>query len=120
MCIRDRTSLDGYDAVVLGSAVYVGHWLQPALGLVDRCGAEFAGRPVWLFTSGPVGEQSGKLAHSMVSAPVELPRLAEATGFKEHQIFFGKLSPKSLPLAQRLSLLAVSYTHLTLPTIYSV
>lgn len=34
------TTLGGYDAVVLGSAVYAGHWQQPALDLVDRCRAE--------------------------------------------------------------------------------
>src|SRR6266704_4046397 len=28
--------IDGYDAVVLGSAVYAGHWLKPARELVDE------------------------------------------------------------------------------------
>lgn len=27
--------VNGYDAVVLGSAVYAGHWLKPALELVE-------------------------------------------------------------------------------------
>ena len=48
--------IDGYDAVVLGSAVYAGHWLKPAQELVDRWAGALTGRPVWLFSSGPVGD----------------------------------------------------------------
>jgi menaquinone-dependent protoporphyrinogen oxidase len=36
--------VDGYDAVVLGSAVYAGHWLKPARELVERHAGELAGR----------------------------------------------------------------------------
>jgi hypothetical protein len=46
----------GYDAVVLGSAVCAGHWLAPAKELVDRAAGALAGKPVWLFSSGPVGD----------------------------------------------------------------
>ncbi len=98
-------TVGGYDAVVLGSAVYAGHWQRPALDLVDRCRSEFAARPVWLFSSGPVGKPTGKLYQAMGTDPVELPRLREATGFRAHKILAGKLSPKSLPFVQRLSLL---------------
>lgn len=96
-------TVTGYDAVVLGSAVYVGHWLAPAMDLVARCGDELATRPVWLFTSGPVGKPSGKLATAMGTDPVELPRVRAATGARGHKIFAGKLNPKSLPLGQRIS-----------------
>ena len=48
-------SLDGYDACVIGSAVYVGHWLDPARELVETHARALAGRPVWLFSSGPLG-----------------------------------------------------------------
>ena len=51
--------VDGYDAVVLGSAVYAGHWLEPARELVERHAAALAGLPVWLFSSGPVGDPPG-------------------------------------------------------------
>jgi menaquinone-dependent protoporphyrinogen oxidase len=36
--------VDGYDAVVLGSAVYAGHWLKPARELVERHADGLAGR----------------------------------------------------------------------------
>ena len=49
-------AIDDYDAVVLGSAVYAGHWLTPAKEFVDRCRDALAARPVWLFSSGPIGD----------------------------------------------------------------
>jgi menaquinone-dependent protoporphyrinogen oxidase len=50
--------IDSFDAVVLGSAVYAGHWLKPARELVDRSREALAARPVWLFSSGP--SQAGR------------------------------------------------------------
>jgi menaquinone-dependent protoporphyrinogen oxidase len=105
LALAEVTALDSYDAVVLGSAVYVGHWLRSAMDLVARCRDEFADHPVWLFSSGPVGKPSGRLARQMYTDPVELPLLRDATGFREHKIFPGKLIPKTLPFAQRASLL---------------
>jgi len=49
-------AVEEYDAVVLGSAVYMGRWLKPARELTARSAAALATRPVWLFSSGPVGE----------------------------------------------------------------
>ena len=59
-----------YDAMVLGSAVYTGHWLEPAKELVRRSGDGFAGRPVWLFSSGPVGDPTRELVQKMRADPV--------------------------------------------------
>jgi menaquinone-dependent protoporphyrinogen oxidase len=58
--IRDAglvRSVEGFDAVVLGSAVYMGHWLEPARKLAESFSDELRRVPVWLFSSGPVGEQ---------------------------------------------------------------
>ena len=38
--VEEVTSLDGYDAVVLGSSVYAGHWLRRARVFVDTFEAE--------------------------------------------------------------------------------
>jgi menaquinone-dependent protoporphyrinogen oxidase len=99
------TSVSGYDAVVLGSAVYVGHWLAPAVAFAERFGSSLVATPVWVFSSGPVGAPAAKLTKAMATDPVELPRVAELTGFRAHRIFPGKLNPRSLPLGQRVSLL---------------
>ena len=38
------TTLDGYDAAVLGSGIYVGHWMDSARQLVERHAAALASR----------------------------------------------------------------------------
>ncbi len=48
-------SVTPYAAVVLGSAVYAGRWLDSARRFADRHQAELRVRDVWLFSSGPVG-----------------------------------------------------------------
>jgi len=51
--------LDGFDAVVIGSAVYIGRWMKEATELVERLRPALAGSRVWLFSSGPLGDQLG-------------------------------------------------------------
>ena len=65
-------SLDGYDAVIIGSAVYMGHWLDPAKELVNRFHEALTDRPVWLFSSGPVTWATPPAGHS-TRAPSRSP-----------------------------------------------
>ena len=97
-------SVEDYGAVVLGSAVYTGHWLKEARELVDRQGGALAARPVWLFSSGPVGDPSRWLVKKMGADPVDLPAIVERTKAREHRMFAGKLEASHLGLAQRLAL----------------
>ena len=101
----DVGSLDGYDAVIIGSAVYMGHWLDTAKELVNRFRDTLTGRPVWLFSSGLVGKPSSKLAQSMDQDPADLPGMVEATRARDHRRFAGKLDRKHLSVPQRASLL---------------
>jgi menaquinone-dependent protoporphyrinogen oxidase len=94
-----------YDAFVIGSAIYMGHWLEPAMSFVQRFDTTLARRPVWLFSSGPVGDPTRKLVQKMTADPVELRQLLALTKAREHRILAGKLTGKSLPGPQRLSLL---------------
>lgn len=99
-------SIEGYDAVVLGSAVYTGHWLDPAKDLVARFRHALAARPVWLFSSGPVGDPSRKLVQQMGVDPVDVGDILTATKARGHRMFAGKLDRKNLGFAQRAALLA--------------
>jgi menaquinone-dependent protoporphyrinogen oxidase len=49
LCIEANSvrTLDGYDAVVLGSAVYMKRWRPEARHFLRRFGAELAKRPLW-------------------------------------------------------------------------
>jgi menaquinone-dependent protoporphyrinogen oxidase len=97
-------SLTAFDAVVIGSAVYTGRWQTSAVDLAERVGRELADRPVWLFSSGPVGNPTRKIVQQMGADPVDLPKLMTATGAREHRMFAGRLDRRRLRGLQRLSL----------------
>jgi hypothetical protein len=50
----DMSDFEGADAVVLGSAIYAVHWLEPARRLVQEQAEQLAARPTWLFSVGPI------------------------------------------------------------------
>lgn len=94
---EDVAEVTGYDAVVLGSAVYAGRWLGSAKELVRRCGDQLSERPVWLFSSGPVGAPP-----KPDEDPVDAAAMVVATGAREHRVFAGRLDRQRLGVAERL------------------
>ncbi len=98
------TSLDGYDAVILGSCVYVGHWMDSAVNLVERFAKEITTRPVWLFSSGPVGHEP-----KPEDEPVDVAKLLAATGAREHRVFAGQVDRSRLGLGEKVLLTAVRF-----------
>jgi menaquinone-dependent protoporphyrinogen oxidase len=73
-------AVEEFDAVVLGSAVYMGQWMKLARELAQRSAAALAARPVWLFSSGPVGEPA-----KPVDNPVDVTKILQATRARDHQ-----------------------------------
>ncbi|MEU7785531.1 flavodoxin domain-containing protein [Amycolatopsis sp. NPDC049159] len=51
------SSLEGFDAVVLGSSVHRGQWLDPARKFAESFSDGLRWLPVWLFSRGPVDER---------------------------------------------------------------
>jgi menaquinone-dependent protoporphyrinogen oxidase len=87
-------SLEGYDAFVIGSAAYMFHWLKEASTLVRRNRSTLAGKPVWLFSSGPVGGPTDPQGRDqkVTAVPKEIAELAESIGARDHHVFFGAYS----------------------------
>jgi len=56
-------SLERYAGVVLGSGVYIGRWRKDAATFLKANEGTLARKMVWLFSSGPTGEQD--LAESL-------------------------------------------------------
>jgi menaquinone-dependent protoporphyrinogen oxidase len=54
--VDDVGDLAPYEAVVLGSAVYIGKWRKEAVKFLERNEKLLAKKQVWLFSSGPTGE----------------------------------------------------------------
>jgi menaquinone-dependent protoporphyrinogen oxidase len=92
----DVDRLHEYDGVVVGSAVYVGRWLEPARKFVERNADILTSKPVWLFSSGPLGDPARPVEES-----VDGPRLAKTVGARDHRTFAGSLQPEGLGLGER-------------------
>lgn len=92
----DVATLDGFDAVVLGSGVYAGKWLGEATKLVERLGPDLRARPVWLFSSGPAGDPP-----KPDTDPVDAEPMRVATEARGHRVFPGRIERKEMGFAER-------------------
>jgi menaquinone-dependent protoporphyrinogen oxidase len=97
----------GYDAAVIGSAAYYFHWMKPATEFVRRNCDALTRRPVWLFSSGPLGTETKDAQGRDVLAVTEPKEIAEFRKIirpKGHRVFFGALDPSKLGFTHRLLL----------------
>jgi menaquinone-dependent protoporphyrinogen oxidase len=97
--------LTGYDAYVIGSAIYMGAWRKEATAFVQSNQAILAAHPVWLFGSGPLGAATTDSRGQdllVVSEPKEFAEFTEAIRPRGRQMFFGALDPRTLTLPERL------------------
>jgi menaquinone-dependent protoporphyrinogen oxidase len=96
--IEQVTTLDGYDAVVLGSAVYTGRWLADARRFAQVHTSDLSTMPVWLFSSGPVGPVDHPVPPGTPTDVPVLMRLTQAIGYRT---FAGRLDMRRLHFAER-------------------
>ena len=102
-------ALDGVDAVVVGSGVYMGRWLEEPIHFLEHHLEELATRPLWLFSSGPVSGPATGTAGDLLSAALgpedgpgsggrkKVMELAAATKARDHAIFLGRFDPSDPP-----------------------
>lgn len=109
-------SVGGRDAVVIGSGVYMGSWLDDGLEFLRTNLGLLSSRHVWLFSSGPL---PGSTKEKPVTDPIEnalgpaegpgsggrrrLQELTEVIAPREHAVFAGAYDPTDPPksLAER-------------------
>ena len=91
-----------YDAVVIGSAVYMGHWMEEVTKFVRQNRTALANRPVWLFSSGPLelGPEISSIDDPKLE-PEEIPELRGLIHPRDHKVFFGALFPDRLGFMHR-------------------
>ncbi len=83
-------AVDGYDAVVVGSAVYATRWRSEAVDLLARL-AEAGTRPrTWIFQSGPFESITDQADRPV---PKRVHRLAAALGAPVVTTFGGRIEP---------------------------
>ncbi|MGZ6314552.1 MAG: flavodoxin domain-containing protein [Candidatus Limnocylindrales bacterium] len=88
-----------YDAFVLGSALYMFHWMKEARSFAGRNRGALTRKPIWLFSSGPI-EALDKQGRDplRVSGPKEVDELREMLHPRDHQVFFGAWDRLNKPI----------------------
>jgi menaquinone-dependent protoporphyrinogen oxidase len=97
----------GFDAYVVGSGVYMGSWLKDGVEFLERHADLLKTKPVWLFSSGPVGvvPADGDPLESALG-PAEGPgsggrkriaALADTIQPRDHHVFSGVYDPTDPP-----------------------
>jgi menaquinone-dependent protoporphyrinogen oxidase len=107
---NEAADVQSADAVVIGSGVYMGSWLNEPLDFMRRHQDALVARPTWLFSSGPLlgSTKSTPGADQVTDAlgPADGPgsggrKKVEASSAaihpRDHRVFFGAFDPKDPP-----------------------
>ena len=102
--VKAAGDLAGYDAFVIGNAVYFESWLKEATNFVRRHETVLARLPVWLFSSGPLGtaatDAQGRDLRQ-AAEPKDIAELKRAIQPRDHHVFFGALDHHSFGFTER-------------------
>ena len=103
----DVRDLSGFDAVVIGSALYMNRWQGDAIDVLKRMEREGVRRPVWLFSSGPTGgtaESNAKVSEALAGqppAPGDAGKRGARLGIMGHATFGGRVGDEMNGLLER-------------------
>jgi menaquinone-dependent protoporphyrinogen oxidase len=96
--VEEIHSIEVYDAIIIGSAIYMGRWMAEAQEFVERNQDKFGTVPVWLFSSGPLGED----VEEGTGNPHNIEALMAMTKAVDCQVFDGRLDKEQLGLGERM------------------
>jgi menaquinone-dependent protoporphyrinogen oxidase len=74
-----------FDAFVIGGGTYAGRWHPDTVAFIRRHAELLVSKPVWLFSSGPLGSTPAAEARE----PVEMSELAPLVKARAHAVFAG-------------------------------
>lgn len=86
--VEEARDVGTYEALILGSAIYLGQWRKEALEFGSAHAGDFRGKPVWLFDSGPLFSWPDEGRNEAVKAAEEL---LVQMGARSRTTFGGKL-----------------------------
>lgn len=105
--IKEAPDPSPYAAVVVGSAVYAGSWMKPAHMYILRNAPQLANRPIWLFSSGPIGTHPEPQKQEIM----HMNEYIQRTKCVEHKVFNGSIAAEKLSLAEKLVVKALKVEY---------
>jgi menaquinone-dependent protoporphyrinogen oxidase len=87
---QEAARAKGFDAAIVGGALYAGRWHRKARNFVTRRETDLRRVPVWFFSSGPL-DDSAELTAIPPTRQVKV--LMERVGALGHATFGGRLAP---------------------------
>lgn len=93
--------LNGYGAIILGSAVYIGKWQREAVKFLQTHETSLFERPVWLFSSGPTGEGNPVELVEGVRLPAALQPVADRIQPRDIAVFHGHINPDKINFIEK-------------------
>jgi menaquinone-dependent protoporphyrinogen oxidase len=99
--VTQVSNLSAYEAVVLGSAVYIGQWRKEAARFLRDNEAELARKPVWLFSIGPTGKGDPVELTQGWRFPGKLQPIADRIHPRDVALFHGESDPEKLNFIEK-------------------
>jgi menaquinone-dependent protoporphyrinogen oxidase len=105
--LTEAGDISSYEAVILGSGVYAGHWLKDAVHFLESNEKALATKPVWIFSSGPTGEGDPvEIMHGW-RFPEAQQAVIDRIHPKDITLFHGNIAIHKLHLGDKLIIKAV-------------
>ena len=99
--VKQVKDLAPYSAVILGSAVYIGHWRKEAVKFLEKNEKALAARDVWIFSSGPTDEGDPVELVEGWKLPEKLKPIADRIQPHDIAVFHGVLDLDTLNFIER-------------------
>ena len=93
---KNAKYVSGYKAVIIGSAAYMFQWRKEVTDLLKKNETELAAKPVWLFTSGPLGEESAEKQMEGKIVPSALQPVVDVIKPRSIMVFHGAVDMDKL------------------------
>jgi len=93
-----------YQAVVLGTAIYIGQWRSEASDWLRQHQALLSRMPLWIFASGPTGKGDPAELLKGEVVPPKMQTLMQVLKPRDIRLFHGVLRPDDMNVLERLTI----------------
>ena len=99
--IKQVRDLSVYEAVIIGSAVYIGSWRKDAAAFIKNNASTLAGKKTWIFSSGPTGAGDPGTLTSGWEYPKSLESVMDTIDPRDITVFHGAASEEKMNFLEK-------------------